>query len=86
MESQMLTEAEFDRRVETLVRTASSLLGGSGTDPNEPAAHGMSKGQALAFYEKIIDKLDTQLEKMAQEFVPPFGGTNAPPATQETTK
>ena len=66
-----MTKEEFDRRVALLVNTASGLLGGSGTDPDSPAAGGMTQGEAIAFYEKIIEDLDVQLEKMAQDFYPP---------------
>lgn len=67
----MLSEEEFNRRVEMVVKTAISLLGES------PISGAMSKGEALNFYEKIIKQLDDKLEEMCQEFVAPSAMTTS---------
>ena len=65
-----MTQEEFDRRIAVVVKMTASLLGGSGVDSKSPAAGGMSQSEAVAFYEHVVEALDTRLEEMIEEWHP----------------
>lgn len=75
-----MTQEEFDRRIAVVVKMTASLLGGSGVDSKSPAAGGMSQSEAVAFYEHVVEALDTRLEEMIEEWQP---GALRDPAKEE---
>ena len=71
-----MTQEEFDRRIAVVVKMTASLLGGSGVDSKSPEAGGMSQSEAVAFYEHVVEALDTRLEEMIEAWHPASGGTS----------
>lgn len=65
-----MTKEEFERRIGVVLKTTASLLGGSGTDAKSPEAGGMSQGEAVAFYEQVVEQLDAKLEEMIEAWKP----------------
>lgn len=65
-----MTQEEFDRRISVVLKTAEAI---SSSDPVMPdgarlGEGGMSKSEALAFYEQLVEALDTRLEQLMKNF------------------
>ena len=74
-----MNKEEFERRVAVVLKVAEGLAkptpdSDDGLQVNEIA---MTKGEALAFYERLVEDLDAQLEQMMegwQELLPTYTG------------
>ena len=86
MTTYLLPTKEFERRVSVVLKTVKELSRLKSGSENELHLNelGMTPSEALAFYEQVIEALDTELEEMMNAWQEPEG--LASEAKSKTTK
>ena len=69
-----MTKEEFERRVGVVLTVAEQLSLSESKNETEPPQNemGMTRGEALAFYERLVEDLDARLEKMMESWEDPL--------------
>lgn len=69
-----MTKEEFERRVGVVLTVAEQLSLSESKNATEPPQNemGMTRGEALAFYERLVEDLDACLEKMMESWEDPL--------------
>ena len=71
----MMTKEEFERRVAVVLKVVeelAKLTPDSDDDGLQVNEMGMTRGEALAFYERLVEDLDARLEKMMESWEDPL--------------